>query len=104
MAGIGFVEIETYRRGIADGEIAVDQHRDSPERAQPLELVVAKEGRDRVDLVLQPLQVETGEDLADVRADEASDDRERLGHEVGMPRRARMCNGPRHAAFVALQL
>jgi hypothetical protein len=104
MAGIGFVEIETYRRGIADGEIAVDQHRDSPERAQPLELVVAKEWRDWVDLVRQSLQVKAGEDLADVRADEASDDRERLGHDGGMPRRRGMCNGAGHAAFVALHM
>jgi hypothetical protein len=92
MAGIGFVEIETDRRGIAHGEIAVDQHRDSTERTQPLELVVAEEGRDRVDLVRQSLQVEAGEDLADVRTDEASDNRERLGHRVGMPRARGMCN------------
>ena len=55
-------------------EIAVDQDRDAAERAQAAELVIAEEGRDRVDLVGEALEVQHAEHLADVGADEAADD------------------------------
>ena len=50
MAGIGFVQIGADDARIADREIAVDEHRDAAKRAQAAELVIAEEGRDRVDL------------------------------------------------------
>ena len=80
-AWIGLVEIGADHRGIADGEIAVDQHRDPAKRAQPLEFVIAVERRDRVDLVVEALQVHGGEHLAHIGADEAADDPDGAGHE-----------------------
>ena len=53
---IGLVEIGADGGGIAQREIPVDQHGDSPKRAQPLELFAAEEGRDRLDLVGEPLR------------------------------------------------
>jgi hypothetical protein len=71
---VRLVDIGADHRGVGNDEVAVDQHRDSPERAQPLELVIAVEGRDRVDFIVEALQFEAGEHLAHIRADEAADD------------------------------
>src|SRR6185369_3230037 len=61
-------------RRIADVDVAVDQDGDAAERAQAAEFVIAEEGRDRVDLVPQALEVHARQHLADIGADEASDD------------------------------
>ena len=71
MAGIGLVQPGADHRGIAEHQIAMDQHRDAPERREPVELVAAEEGRDRIDLVSEPLQRQAGGDLADIGADVA---------------------------------
>jgi hypothetical protein len=41
-------------------EVAVDEDGNAPERAQPFELVIAVEGRDRIDLVGEALEVHAG--------------------------------------------
>jgi glyoxylase-like metal-dependent hydrolase (beta-lactamase superfamily II) len=70
------VEIFADDAAVVDHRIAIDQHRDAAQRAEPGEFVVAEEGRDRVDLELDLdlLEQKRGEHLADVRADEAADD------------------------------
>ena len=82
-------------------EIAVDQHRYAPERAQALELVVAVEGCDRVDLVGETLEVHARQHLAHIGADEAADDPD---HPRPLALFGHGGNGTGHAAFVALQM
>src|SRR5437763_16268266 len=83
MAGVSFVEILADNGRIADRKFAIDQHRDPAQRTEPSKLIIAIEGRNRVDLIVEPLEVHAGEHLAHVRADEAADDRDHGDWSVG---------------------
>src|SRR5437763_7925904 len=75
--------------------MAVDQHRDAPQRTQALELVAAEEWRDRVNLVGELLEVDACQHLADIGADETADDRKRPGQAL----QDATCAGPRQAGW-----
>src|SRR6476661_1603543 len=89
MAGIGFVEVTANYGTVAHREVAIDEDGDPPQGAQALELVVAVEGRDRIDLVGEAFEVKAREDLAHVGADETADDAD---HARQLTPFARLCN------------
>src|SRR4030095_13702880 len=64
--------------GVRQHEVAIDQHRDAPERAQLGEPVVAEERHDVVDLVGHALHLQAGQDLADIGRQVAADDQDWL--------------------------
>src|SRR4051794_10792173 len=104
MAGVSFLEILADHSRIADRKFAVDHHRDPAQRTKPPKLVIAIEGSDRVNLIVEPLEVHAGEHLAHVRTDEAADDRD---HGIGLsllPWSRKPKNLAGHAATVALHM
>jgi hypothetical protein len=72
--GKGLVQPGADHAAVGQHQLLVDQHRDSSQRRQSLELRTAEEGRDRIDLVGEPLQRQASGDLADIGADIAADD------------------------------
>jgi hypothetical protein len=72
--GVAVVQVLADDGGIRERHVAVDQHRDAPERAQRREAFVAEERHDRVDLVREALEPEADEDLPDVGGYVVADD------------------------------
>jgi len=72
--GVALFEVLADDRRIAQRDLVVDVDRDSAQRAQRREAVVAEEGHDRVDLVCHALQVQTDQHLAHIRRKVAADD------------------------------